>query len=76
MRSFRRSGRKLSLLVVILTMLAGSASAFGQTSQPTNFTAAPLSPSDQATLAVVKNDARSHSSRLRAAPPRHPSGWA
>jgi subtilisin family serine protease len=57
MRSFRKSGRKLSLLVVILTMLAGSASAFGQTSQSTNFTAAPLSPSDQATLAVVKNDA-------------------
>src|SRR5829696_5093764 len=49
MRSIRRSGRKLSLLVVILTLLVGSASAFAQTSPNPNFTATPLSPSDQST---------------------------
>jgi uncharacterized repeat protein (TIGR01451 family) len=57
MRSFRKSGRKLSLLVVILTMLAGTASAFGQTPPNPNFTATPLSPSDQSTLAVAKDNA-------------------
>ena len=56
MRSFRKSGRKLSLLVVILTMLAGSASAFAQTSPNPNFTATPLSPSDQSSLSVVKDN--------------------
>src|SRR3954465_3749920 len=56
MRSIRRSGRKLSLLTVILTLLVGSASVFAQTAPTPNFTATPLSPSDQTSLSVVKTN--------------------
>jgi uncharacterized repeat protein (TIGR01451 family) len=57
MRSIRRSGRKLSLLTVILTMLVGSASAFAQVAPAPGLTATPLSPSDQASLSVIKDNA-------------------
>lgn len=57
MRSIRRSGRKLSLLTIILTLLVGSASAFAQATPASGLTATPLSPSDQSSLSVVKDNA-------------------
>jgi subtilisin family serine protease len=54
MRSSRKSWRLLSLLMVVLTALAGSASAFAQGGGKT-FTATPLSPSSQSTIVIAKN---------------------
>src|SRR6476619_1081017 len=54
MRSIRRSGRKLSLLVVILTMLAGSASALAKAPQG-QFTATQLYPSSQYSTTIAKD---------------------
>jgi len=53
-------------------MLVGSASAFAQVAPAPGFTATPLSPSDQTSLAVVKNDAATQpqlqSARMAAGP--------
>src|SRR4029434_8169422 len=61
-----RKRRLLSLLIVVLTALAGSVSAFAQVSQSSNFTATPLAPSDQTPLTVVRNNAAQSARRFGA----------
>src|SRR6476620_9403720 len=53
MRSIRRSGRLLTLLMVILTLLAGSASALAKAPQQPHFTATPLTPSSQYSATIA-----------------------
>ena len=61
MRSSRRNHRLLGLLLVILTALAGSASALAQVAPASRFTATPLSPSSQYSATFAK-DMRSRDS--------------
>ena len=54
MRSIRRSGRLITLFMVILTVLAGSASALAKAPQP-QFTATPLIAASQYSATVTKD---------------------
>src|SRR6476620_11565918 len=55
MRSIRRSGRLLTLLMVVLTLLAGSASALAKAPQQRQFTATALTPSSQYSATIAKD---------------------
>ncbi|MEO7911024.1 MAG: S8 family serine peptidase [Roseiflexaceae bacterium] len=55
MRSIRRSGRLITLFLVILTVLAGSASALAKAPQQQQFTATALTPESQYSAAITKD---------------------
>lgn len=55
MRSYQRSLRFLTLIMVTLIALAGSASALAKPAGPGGFTATPLRPSDQVTSTSAKD---------------------
>src|SRR6476659_8075487 len=55
MRSIRNRGRLLTLLMIILTLLAGSASALAKAPEQPHFTATPLTPSSQYSATIAKD---------------------
>jgi hypothetical protein len=67
MRSIRRSGRLLTLLMVVLTLLAGSTAALAKAPQQPHFTATPLAPSDQYSITSAKDGVSQPQSSARLA---------
>lgn len=57
MRPHLTNRRLVSLMMVLLTMLAGSASAFAQDGRSSRFTAIPLTPTSQYSATIVKDGA-------------------
>ncbi len=66
MRSIRRSGRLITLFMVILTVLAGSASALAKAPQR-QFTATQLYPSSQYSVSVAKDTGSRPQAAIQAA---------